>query len=145
MFTAQARNFERLGAQHAALLVALGLSGVDVSPKVAGADRLVGYGDTRYGYGPACIIDLLGTQYVLEPHITWAPWTTAAQRIGHFKWFIATARKTHHLLFNVEKKEIKFFEHFKKRGLIRKIGVIEELQIVDEIHMYQVKKEPSNE
>lgn len=137
-----ARNLEHVGPQHQGLLAALALEGIDTAPVVGGATRLVGYGDTKYGYGPACILDLIGTEYVLEPHIIWLPWTSSAQRVAHFKWAVERMRGTHHLLFNVEKKQTEFFEHFVRRGMLRKIGVIEDLPIVEEIHMYQVKRRP---
>lgn len=139
------RNLEYLGEHHAALLAALSLCGIDVSPVVGGATRLVGYGETRHGYGPACLVDLIHTQYVMEPHIIWFPWTTPSQRMKHFKWAMGLMVQTHQVLFNVEKAQIGFFEHFVKRGLLRKIGFISDLPIVEEIHMYQVKKEIAHE
>lgn len=141
----QARSLEHIGPQHQGLLAALALEGIDTSPVVGGATRLVGYGATKHGFGPACLLDLIGTEYVMEPHIIWFPWTTPQQRIAHFRWAIELMRGTHHLLFNVEKSQIGFFEHFVKRGLLRKIGVIEDLPIVEEIHMYQVKRRIPNE
>lgn len=140
MSTPQDRNLEYFGPQHQGLLAALALSGIDTDPVVGGATRLIGFGATKHGFGPACMLDIISTDYVMEPHIVWFPWTTAGQRIAHFKWAIELMRKTHHLLFNVEKKHIAFFDHFVKKGFIRKIGVIEDLPIVEEIHMYQVKR-----
>lgn len=134
------RNLEHVAPHHNGLLAALALSGVDTTPVVGGATRLIGYGETKHGYGAACILDLVGTEYVIEPHIIWFPWVSASQRIKHFKWAIELLRTTHHLMFNVQKSQIVFFEHFVKKGLIRKIGVIEDLPIVEEIHMYQVKR-----
>jgi len=134
------RNLEYINDSHKGLLAALALDGIDTSPVVGGATRLIGYGDTKHGYGPACLLDIIQTEYVMEPHIIWFPWTTAGQRIAHFKWAVELMRQTHHLLFNVEKKHILFFEHFTRKGLLRKIGFIADLPLVEEIHMYQVKR-----
>lgn len=135
------RNLEYVGPQHTPLLVALALEGIDVSPVVGGATRMIGYGATKHGYGPACLLDLISTDYVVEPHIIWFPWTSSSQRVSHWKWAMRIMAKTHQILFNVEKKNISFFEHFTKKKLLRKIGVIQDLPIVEEIHMYQVKRE----
>lgn len=135
------RNLEYVAEHHRALLTTLALTGVDVTPVVGGATRLIGYGATKYGYAPACILDIVQTPYVTEPHIIWFPWVTPSQRLSHFKWAVTLMRKTHQVLFNVEKKHISFFEHFVKRGLLRKIGSITDLPIVEEIHMYQVNGE----
>lgn len=137
----QDRNLEYVGPQHAAILAALELEGIDTSPVVGGATRLIGYGKTKHGYGPACLLDIIHTDHTMEPHIIWFPWTSASQRISHFKWAMSLMAQTHQILFNVEKKEISFFEHFVKKGLLRKIGYIENLPIVEEVHMYQVNKE----
>lgn len=131
------RSLEYLGDEHAAILAAAALSGVDIEPVIQGATRLVGFGDTKHGYGPACILDIVQTPYVMEPHIIWLPWTTARQRIEHFKWAMDLMAQTHRVLMNVQKSQTGFFEHFAKRGLLRKIGYIDRLPVVDEIHMYQ--------
>lgn len=135
-----ARNLEYFAPRHEGLLAALTLEGIDTAPVVGGATRLIGYGETKHGYGPACMLDIIHTDYVMEPHILWFPWTSSMQRIAHFKWAMDLMTQSHQVLFNVEKKEIGFFEHFVKRGLLRKIGFIDNLPIVEEIHMYQVKR-----
>lgn len=141
MSIALERSLEAYGPQHGGLLAVLTFSGIDVSPVVGGARRLIGYGATKHGYGPACILDLIETDYVVEPHIIWMPWTNATQRLAHFRWSMPYLAAGRQVLFNVEKKEISFFEHFVKKGLLRKIGFIDNLPVVEEIHMYQVKKE----
>lgn len=134
------RKLEYLADRHAPILAAAQLEGLDTNSVVQGATRLIGYGDTKYGYGAACILDLVYTDYVIEPHIIWFPWTTSRDRVAHFKWAMELMTKTHQVLLNVEKKHISFFEHFTKKGLLRKIGYIENLPIVEEIHMYQVNR-----
>lgn len=133
------RNLEPYNQTHDALLYAAALSDVDVSPAVQGV-RYVGYGETKYGYGPCCILDLAGTAYLAEPHVTWFPWTTPRQRIGHFKWYLEQVGKNSEVMLTVQKNQINFFEHFVKRNLLRKIGHIENLPIVEEVHMYQYKR-----
>lgn len=131
-------SLEYLAPHHRPILEAAILAGVDLESCVPGATRIMGYGDTRYGYGPACLIDLVHTEYVMEPHVIWFPWTTAANKIVNFKWAMNLMAESHQVLLNVEKKHIHFFEHFVKRGFLRKIGHIDRLPIVEEIHMYQV-------
>lgn len=115
------------------------VEGIDVS-SVAGGERFIGYGDTKYGYAPACILDVVGTPYVAEPHVIWFPWTSAADRIVNFKWAMKYLAESREVFLTVQKDQIKFFEHFVKRGLLRKVGYLENMPIVDEIHMYQYKR-----
>lgn len=133
-------SLEFLGPQHAGILAAAALDGCNLEAVVPGAHRLVGYGDTKHGYGPACVIDLVSTEYVMEPHVIWFPWTTTANKIVNFKWAMGLMAQTHHVLLNVQKDQAKFFDHFVKRGYMRKVGVIEDLPEVEEIHMYQIKR-----
>jgi len=133
-------SLEYLAPHHEVILAAAALAGCDLSIKVPGATRLIGYGNTKHGYGPACVIDLIHTEYVMEPHVEWMPWTSAADKIVNFKWAMNLMAETHHVLLNVEKKQASFFDHFAKKGYMRKIGVIEDLPIVEEIHMYQIKR-----
>ena len=135
------RLLEPISPLHKPILDAAILEGIDVSPVVGGAERYMGYGETKYGYGPCCILDMIKTDYVIEPHIIWMPWIKNAHRIGHFKWAMETMSKDHQVLLNIEKSQIKFFEHFVKKGILRKIGHINKLPIVEEIHMYQYIKE----
>lgn len=116
------------------------MEGVDFGAAVPNATRLVGFGDTKHGYGPACVIDVLQSEHVVEPHVIWFPWTSPANRIVNFKWAMNLMAETHHVLLNVEKKYKSFFDHFAKQGFLRKIGYIEDLPIVEEIHMYQIKR-----
>lgn len=115
------------------------MQGVDVTPAVQ-AERFIGYGNTKYGYGPCCILDLAGTQYVAEPHVIWFPWTSPSDRIVNFKWAMGHLAETRQVLLTVQKDQISFFEHFTKRGLLRKVGYIEDLPLVDEIHIYQYER-----
>lgn len=131
-------SMEHLSEHHGPLLAAAALEGTDLEPCVPNATRLVGYGDTKHGYGPACLIDVVHTDYVMEPHVTWFPWTTAANKIVNFRWAMNHMAQTHQVLLHIEKKQMNFFEHFAKRGFLRKIGYIDNLPLVDEIHMYQV-------
>lgn len=134
------RSLEYYAAHHAPILAAAALEGVDTSAVIQGATRLIGYGDTKYGYGAACILDIVQTPYVMEPHVIWFPWLRPSQRIAHFKWAMELMAETHQVLLNIEKKHIPFFEHFVKKGFLRKIGFIDNLPIVEEIHMYQVQR-----
>lgn len=133
-------SLEYLAPHHEGILAAAALAGCDLEPCVQGATRIVGYGNTRHGYGPACLIDLIQTEYVCEPHVTWFPWISVADKIVNFKWAMNLMAETHHVLLNVEKKQASFFDHFVKKGYMRKIGVIEDLPEVEEIHMYQIKR-----
>lgn len=133
-------SLEYLAPHHDGILAAAALQGCDLEAVVPGATRIVGYGDTKYGYGPACLIDLLQTAYTCEPHVIWFPWTTTANKIVNFKWAMNLMAETHHVLLNVEKSQASFFDHFVKKGYMRKVGVIEDLPEVEEIHMYQIKR-----
>ena len=128
--------------EHAAILYAAALEDTDIAP-LPGGVRYIGYGDTAHGYGPACIVDDTGTNYMAEPHVTWFPWTTKANRIVNFKWAMSHLAETRQVLLTVEKSQIKFFEHFVKRGILRKVGHLEDIPEVDEIHMYQYRKDKS--
>lgn len=131
-------NLIPVNESHNALIYAAALAGIDVS--AIQGERFIGYGDTAHGYGPACIVDVAGTDYVAEPHVTWFPWTTPANRIVNFKWAMNYLAQTRQVMLIVEKSEMKFFEHFVKRGLLRKIGYLKDLPIVEEIHMYQYER-----
>jgi hypothetical protein len=133
-----AHKIEPYTPEHDGVLYAAHLSGCDIKPITA--DRFIGYGETKYGFGPACILDLAGTEYVAEPHVTWFPWTSAANRIVNFKWAMEYLAKERVVFLTVEKKEVPFFDHFVKRGLLRKIGYLEDLPILGEVHMYQYKR-----
>ncbi len=136
-------SLEYVAEHHVPILTAAALEGVDTDAVVQGATRLIGYGDTRYGYGAACILDIVQTPYVMEPHVIWFPWTTPRNRMVHFKWAMEKMAETHQVLLNIEKKHTPFFEHFVKNGFLRKIGFINNLPIVEEIHMYQVQRRSS--
>lgn len=136
-----AHSLEYLAPHHHPILAAAALEGVDLEAVVQGATRLMGYGNTKHGYGPACVIDLIHTEYVMEPHVIWFPWVGAADKILNFKWAMSLMAQTHQVLLNVEKKHKSFFDHFAKKGFLRKIGHIDNLPIVEEIHMYQVQKD----
>lgn len=138
-------SLEFLAPHHAGILSAAALSGCDLEVVLPGSTRLIGYGNTKYGYGPACVIDLVSTDYVMEPHVTWFPWTSTADKIVNFKWAMNLMAETHDVLLNVEKKYASFFDHFARKGFLRKIGYIENLPIVEEIHMYQVKRGKNHE
>ncbi len=128
---------------HGDIVLMASIKGVDVDQKVEGAERFIGFGPTKRGYGQACILDLVATPHVAEPHVTWFPWTRPADRMVNFKWAIKMLGETRHVLLNVEKAHIALFEHFTKRGFLRKVGVIEDLPVVDEIHIYQYKRNVS--
>lgn len=136
-------SLEYLAPHHEAILAAATLEGAELDSVVQGATRIIGYGNTKHGYGPACVIDLIQTEYVAEPHVTWFPWLSAADKIVNFKWAMNLMSEDRHVLLNIEKKHVSFFDHFVKRGFLRKVGVIEDLPIVEEIHIYQIKRRTS--
>lgn len=129
-----------IAPEHAGLLAAAALEGCDFQELVPNARRMVGYGNTKYGFGPACVLDLTGTQYVAEPHVVWFPWVRPQDKIVNFKWAMNLLAETHEVLLNVAKEHAPFFDHFAKKGFLRKIGYIENLPLVEEIHMYQVNR-----
>lgn len=117
------------------------VAGVD-APYVEGAVRYIGFGATEYGYNAACIVDLKETPYVAEPHVTWFPWVNARQRISNFKWAMSELSERKEVLLIVAKEQTGFFDHFTKKGLLRKAGDIINLpkEAGEEIHMYQVNR-----
>lgn len=114
------------------------LSGTDIE-LCPGAERFIGYGDTKYGYGPACIVDVAGTDYVAEPHVTWFPWVSSKNMIVNFTWAMSFLAQKKQVFLITEKKENHFFEHFVKKGLLRKVGYLENIPKIEEVHMYQYK------
>lgn len=134
------RKLVEIQQEHLPLLAAAALEGADFSEQVPHAKRYIGYGNTKYGYGPACVLDLTGTQYVAEPHVIWFPWTSAKDRLLNFRWAMDLLAETREVLLNVAKEAAPFFDHFAKKNYLRKIGYIENLPIVNEIHMYQVRR-----
>lgn len=116
------------------------LDGIDTKPEVPNAVRLIGYGDTKHGYGPACVVDVVQTEYVCEPHVIWFSWVSAKNKITNFTWMMNLISQSHEVMLNVSKSNNGFFEHFVKKGMLRKIGYMEIPAASEEIHMYQVKR-----
>lgn len=125
---------------HTPLLAAAAADGVDVSPVVGGADRFIGFGKTKHGYGPGCILDLVSTPYVVEPHVTWFPWVGLKDRIVHFKWAMDYLAQNKEVFLTVTKEQKVFFDHFVEKKILRKVGYLKDLPIVEEIHMYQYER-----
>jgi hypothetical protein len=134
-----ARKLVDVGPEHDNILAVAALE-CDLTPQIPNARRMIGYGDTKYGYGPACVMDITATEYVAEPHVIWFPWTTSQNKIVNFKWAMQMLAETHEVLLNVAKEHAPFFDHFTKRGFLRKAGHLTNMPIVEEIHMYQVVK-----
>jgi len=126
-------------AKHEGLVVGAALLGVDIS-NCNGGVRHIGYGEVKKDYGPVCILDIAGTPYVTEPHVTWFPWVTAKNRITNFLWAVEEMSKTSEVLLSIQKDQIPFFEHFVKKGILRKIGFINRLPEIDEVHLYQYER-----
>lgn len=135
-------KLEPIGPHHSGIIMAAALANIDVSP-CPGAQRFIGYGDTSHGYGPACIVDLAGTEYVAEPHVTWFPWVGTKDKIVNFKWAMDYLAESRQVLIITEKAEAEFFDHFVKKGLLRKVGHLEDIPKVEEVHMYQYKRRDS--
>lgn len=135
-----AHNLEPYTDAHACILSAAALEGVDTSPMVGGADRFIAFGKTKYGYGPGCILDLVSTPYVVEPHVTWFPWVSLKDRYLHFKWAMEYLGAEKEVFLTVTKEQKVFFDHFVEKKLLRKVGYINNLPIVEEIHMYQYER-----
>lgn len=133
-------RLEPINEGHIPLLQAAALQGVDTE-MCPGAFRMIGYGDTLHGYGPACIVDVAGTEYVAEPHVTWFPWVGTKEKITNFKWAMDYLAQNRQVFLMTEKKEKDFFEHFVKKGLLRKVGHLINIPEVEEVHMYQYKGE----
>ena len=129
---------------HSGLLVIAAMSGINTEA-TQGAERYIGYGDTKEGFGPACILDVCGTEYVAEPHVTWFPWTNGKNRISNFKWAMEYLAQDRQVFLVAEKKETNLFDHFVKKNVLRKVGHLINIPIVKEIHFYQYDKGASNE
>lgn len=126
-------------AKHQDLIVAVGVTGLDIS-NCNGGTRFIGYGNTKHGYAPACILDVAGTPYVFEPHVTWFPWVRPKDKIVNFKWAMQELAKSAEVMLTVQKDQTPFFEHFVKLGVLRKIGFINRLPEIGEVHMYQYER-----
>ncbi|TVM02754.1 MAG: hypothetical protein CV087_08805 [Candidatus Brocadia sp. WS118] len=116
------------------LLMLAELQGVDITP-LAGADRVLGWAETKNGYMPIAVIDLVQTPYVVEPHVSWLPWASPRDKYEGFIWFIRQFDKT--VFITVLKKYNDFHEMLVKRKILRKIGVLEVKQASEQIHFYQ--------
>lgn len=121
------------------ILYIAALDGTDVTPPIEGR-RFIGFGENKYGYGPVCVIDLKETPYVIEPHIIWFPWVGGKDRLRLAKWAFELWGKDKEVLAFVQKNQAAIFDHFTKKKVLRKIGIIEHLPIVEEIHMYQYER-----
>lgn len=127
-------------SHHSPILAIAATEGVDTTPVVGGADRFIGFGKTKYGYGPGCILDVVSTPYVAEPHVTWFPWVALRDRIVHFKWALEYLAQEKEVFITVTKDQKVFFDHFVEKKFLRKVGYLKDLPIVEEIHMYQYER-----
>lgn len=133
------RSFEVYEEHHIPLLAHAAMMGTNIT-QAPWSERFIGYGDTENGFGAACILDIIETPQLLEPHIIWFPWTTARNRIENFMWGLEHLSKINELFFSVQKDQISLFEHFTKKGLFRKVGYLTNMKDIEEIHMYQYNR-----
>lgn len=137
MRTQSGRRVEPIEEFHVPLIVSAAQSGCDVTVTPE-SERYIVYGKTRYGDGPVAIVDVKETPYEVEPHIIWLPWTTTREKIECINdlgdlWVGKV------ILLMTLKKFSGFFDHFIKKGKLRKIGFIDGLpkEVGEEIHLYQ--------
>ena len=132
------RELRPLVAEDLPILQIAAMQGVDIEP-LPGSERFMGWCDTKIGFAPIAVIDCIQTDHVVEPHVTWLPWATKKEIYEGFKWFINIWEKT--VFLTILKEHAGFYEQCVKRGILRKIGILEVPQAEQEIHMYQrVKK-----
>lgn len=130
------RSLEPFAEYHIPLLAHAVMMGTNIT-QAEWSERFIGYGDTVNGFGAACIIDIIETPYLLEPHIIWFPWTSPRNRVENFKWGCDHLSKLNPLFFTVQKDQMSFFEHFTKNKMLRKVGYLKDIKEIEEIHMYQ--------
>lgn len=129
-----------LAEEHVPFLMAAALAGVNIDP-MYGGNRYIGYGHSKYGFGPVCLIDAKETPYVVEPHVEWFPWCSRREIFAAFKWAMDYWAKDRVVMLAVLKKDNSLHEQCVKRGLLRKIGFLEALpqEVGSEIHFYQYR------
>lgn len=127
-------------AAHDGMLMAALLEGCDTRCHVEGAERMIVHGKTKHGLGPIGVVDLVSTPYINEPHVAWFPWTTPAAKIQAFKWAMKLWGKDKRVVLYVKKDQTSFFDHFVKNGLLRHAGYLEDIPLVEEIHIYQYNR-----
>lgn len=133
-------NIQKYNPQeHDSILAIAAFNGVDTT-RAQDTDRYIGYGPTKHGYGPACIVDAAENEHAVEPHVIWFPWVRDRDIISNFKWSLEYFGKTKEVILTTEKAENALFEKFVKNGLLRKVGYIENLPDIEEAHIYQYRR-----
>lgn len=141
------RKIVPISDEHAPIVAMASFKGVNVEPVIEGGSRFIGYGQSTHGFAPICIVDVKETPYVAEPHVTWLPWVSNKEKIRAFMFAMRYYSNGKQVLLIIGKDQMSFFEHFVKSGVLRKIGVMDNLpkEAGEEIHFYQVNKGALNE
>lgn len=109
--------------------------GIDPMP---GAVRYIVYvGKKAVGVG-----DVRENMAVAEPHITWFKEATLREMCIAFLEGIRFFAKEKPVVLSVTKENYDFYDQWVRRGLLRKIGKVIDIEFgdIEEIHMYQVNR-----
>ena len=129
-------SLEPLDEHHFPLLAHAAMLGTNITAP-EGTTRYIGYGYTKQGYGAACIADVIETEYIVEPHVIWFPWTSPRDRMKNFEWAVEFFAKEKPVFLIAQKDQMNMFEWYTKKGFLRKVGHLNNVTRIEEIHMYQ--------
>lgn len=91
---------------------------------------------------PIGICNLIEAEGMLEPHVVWHPEATMRQKyVGFLNGMKELGARKNVLLMAIEDQK-DFYEMWVERGVLRKVGVIEDIpeKNVINIHMYQLRR-----
>ena len=75
------------------------------------------------GERPVGVVQITPGQGQMWPHVTWMPWASTRNKIECALHFFNEIKEKHNLVFPVEPRNVDFFEHFMRYGVLRRIGL----------------------
>ncbi len=82
---------------------------------------------------PVGIVAAAYRDYWLSPHVEWFPWASARNKLESIVYYLHEMRRNHFLILTIKgddpkrSPDLHFFSHVKDYGVIRQIGVVEDM------------------